>query len=129
MKRTFLIIPTIIVFVLVAGIISIPFIIKSNKTGNIIIGGDKDEHGCILSAGYSWNEKLKECVRPWEIENRTYCEDPRPEICTMEYIPVCGIYSKKIQCIKAPCGKTYSNGCSACSDEKVEYHTEGKCNE
>ena len=34
------------------------------------VGGDKDEYGCIGSAGYMWCETLQECVRPWE----TYCE-------------------------------------------------------
>jgi ABC-type amino acid transport substrate-binding protein len=29
-------------------------------------GSDRDEHGCIPSAGYSWCEPLQECIRPWE---------------------------------------------------------------
>jgi len=36
-----------------------------NKTLDIV-GGDKDEHGCIGSAGYSWCEPLQQCVRIWE---------------------------------------------------------------
>ncbi|MEN8210210.1 MAG: hypothetical protein ABFR31_00710 [Thermodesulfobacteriota bacterium] len=40
------------------------------------------------------------------------CEDPRPELCTMDYVPVCG------KLIDGSL-KTYSNGCSACSDKKV----------
>lgn len=31
-----------------------------------LVGGDRDEHGCILSAGYVWCEKLGKCIRPWE---------------------------------------------------------------
>jgi len=31
-----------------------------------LIGSDRDEHGCIPSAGYSWSEENQECVRPWE---------------------------------------------------------------
>ncbi|HNV12696.1 MAG TPA: hypothetical protein PK686_01665 [bacterium] len=31
-----------------------------------IVGGDKDEHGCIGSAGYSWCEPKNECLRIWE---------------------------------------------------------------
>lgn len=31
-----------------------------------LAGADKDEHGCILSAGYCWSEALKDCVRLWE---------------------------------------------------------------
>ncbi len=31
-----------------------------------LLGGDRDEHGCIGSAGYSWCEAKAECLRPWE---------------------------------------------------------------
>ena len=37
-----------------------------------IIGGDKDEHGCLIAAGYSWNSTLQQCVRSWEIDFRNY---------------------------------------------------------
>lgn len=29
-------------------------------------GADKDEHGCLPSAGYSWCEATSSCIRPWE---------------------------------------------------------------
>lgn len=31
-----------------------------------VVGGDKDEHGCIGSAGYVWCEEKSKCLRPWE---------------------------------------------------------------
>ena len=31
------------------------------------VGGDRDSHGCIGSAGYQWCEKRGECARIWEI--------------------------------------------------------------
>jgi hypothetical protein len=31
-----------------------------------IVGGDRDEHGCIGSAGYIWCEAKQECLREWE---------------------------------------------------------------
>ena len=31
-----------------------------------LVGGDKDEHGCIGSAGYEWCEGKQKCIRPWE---------------------------------------------------------------
>lgn len=31
-----------------------------------IVGGDRDEHGCIGSAGYSWCEVKGRCLREWE---------------------------------------------------------------
>jgi hypothetical protein len=30
------------------------------------VGGDRDEHGCIGSAGYSWCEEKQKCLRSWE---------------------------------------------------------------
>lgn len=30
------------------------------------IGGNTDTHGCLTSAGYSWDTTLSQCVRPWE---------------------------------------------------------------
>ncbi|KKR33108.1 MAG: hypothetical protein UT64_C0015G0020 [Candidatus Falkowbacteria bacterium GW2011_GWF2_39_8] len=30
------------------------------------LGGDRDEHGCIPSAGYSWCESSDRCIRAWE---------------------------------------------------------------
>ena len=31
-----------------------------------IVGGDRDAHGCIGSAGYSWCEAKQKCLRTWE---------------------------------------------------------------
>jgi len=31
-----------------------------------LLGGDRDEHGCIGSAGYSWCEAKAKCLRAWE---------------------------------------------------------------
>ncbi len=36
--------------------------------GGVVVGGDRDEHGCIGSAGYIWSEIDQQCVRPWEEE-------------------------------------------------------------
>ena len=48
------------------------------------------------------------------------CTQPRPQVCTMDYQPVCGIQADGTK-------KTYSNGCSACSDLKVIGYNEGEC--
>lgn len=34
--------------------------------GETIVGGDRDEHGCIGSAGYSWCAAKSKCLRSWE---------------------------------------------------------------
>jgi len=31
-----------------------------------LIGGQKDEHGCLIPAGYSWCESKQKCLRQWE---------------------------------------------------------------
>jgi len=31
-----------------------------------LIGGDIDEHGCLIAAGYSWCEVKQKCLRIWE---------------------------------------------------------------
>lgn len=31
-----------------------------------IVGNDKDIHGCIASAGYTWCESKNKCLRQWE---------------------------------------------------------------
>lgn len=43
-------------------------IVDNNTTtpSNNLPGGDKDEHGCIGSAGYSWCEVKNKCLRTWE---------------------------------------------------------------
>jgi hypothetical protein len=59
------------------------------------------------------------------------CSNPRPEICTREYKPVCAVVDTKVRCVKAPCPstikKTYSNSCTACSDNNVYEYSLGVC--
>ncbi|MBN2330548.1 MAG: hypothetical protein JXC85_01925 [Candidatus Aenigmarchaeota archaeon] len=33
-----------------------------------VIGGDKDEHGCLIAAGYLWCESKRKCLREWDEE-------------------------------------------------------------
>lgn len=40
-----------------------------------LIGGDRDEHGCIGSAGYTWSEVRKDCIRLFEKGIRTEAVD------------------------------------------------------
>lgn len=35
-------------------------------TTKVVLGNDKDENGCVTSAGYKWSLLRKECVRPFE---------------------------------------------------------------
>jgi hypothetical protein len=33
----------------------------------VVVGSDRDAHGCKASAGYRWCERENACVRPWEL--------------------------------------------------------------
>jgi hypothetical protein len=59
------------------------------------------------------------------------CKDPRPEMCTALYDPVCATRDTGIRCITAPCPsteqKTMGNSCSACNDPKVMSYVPGEC--
>lgn len=39
---------------------------SSGQSEEPMLGGDRDEHGCIPSAGYVWCEAKQKCLRPWE---------------------------------------------------------------
>lgn len=59
-----------------------------------------------------------------------YCSskaEERPQVCTMEYLGVCGWFYKNVTCIKYPCAITSSTSCTACSNTNVEYVTLGDC--
>lgn len=32
------------------------------------IGGERDGHGCLGPAGYSWDAEVGACIRPWELD-------------------------------------------------------------
>jgi hypothetical protein len=49
-----------------------------------------------------------------------HCVDPRPAVCTADYRLVCAT-------LNDGSSREYSNGCTACGDDKVESWVEGKC--
>jgi len=44
----------------------IPIVTQQISPTNPVIGGEKDEHGCLGPAGYSWCEVKNKCLRIWE---------------------------------------------------------------
>lgn len=50
----------------------------------------------------------------------TLCPEPRPEICTREYRPVCAQ-------MHSGGSKTYATGCTACADADVAGYGDGAC--
>ena len=63
----------------------------------------------------------------------TECKDPRPEMCTSEFRPVCGNIDTGTRCVTAPCPsneyKTASNACTACADKKIDGYWLSACPE
>ena len=65
----------IVIVVLIAGIAYLYFNRQANVPSPVsdnaassgkMVGSDRDAHGCIASAGYSWCEAQQRCLRPWE---------------------------------------------------------------
>lgn len=109
---------------------NIIFLAMSIEKTEPVVGGDKDEHGCIATAGYTWCESKQKCLRVWEEECPTLCTDEQrnADVCIEVYQPVCGWYDPdNVQCVTYPCAATYSNNCFACMDENVKYWTDGQC--
>ena len=52
----------------------------------------------------------------------TQCADPRPQVCTMEYNPVCVT-------LVAGGSKQYASPCNACADDAVSAYLPGSCPE
>ena len=48
------------------------------------------------------------------------CVDPRPQVCTMEYNPVCAVVSEGTH-------KQYSSPCNACADDAAKSYLPGAC--
>lgn len=40
---------------------------KTSESASLLVGGDRDAHGCIGSAGYLWCSREASCVRSWEL--------------------------------------------------------------
>ena len=70
------------------------------------------------------------CATAYDKENENYnepgaldlilCEEPRPQICTREYNPVCAKLHNGVS-------KTHSTGCTSCSDPDVVGYKMGAC--
>lgn len=52
-------------------IIGLLSILNVNVQSQGLVGGARDDHSCLISAGYTWCESSNSCIRQWE----TPCED------------------------------------------------------
>ena len=69
-----------------------------NMFSQILVGNQRDEHGCILDGGYRWCDSLKKCIRPWDTSCPVkMCKDSDAQLCRMMCPPKeCG----KDECVK-----------------------------
>ena len=61
MKKKFIYVTMFLVLILLV------IIVIQYKNQDKIIGGERDEYGCLGSAGYTYNENINACVREWEL--------------------------------------------------------------
>ncbi len=57
----------IIIFSVAVVLLMSIIVVRNGIHDEQIIGGERDSHGCLTPAGYSWNESLQVCLREWEI--------------------------------------------------------------
>lgn len=55
------------------------------QASDVMVGNDRDEHGCIGSAGYAWSELKQECIRTWEV-GIAMQNSQDPEASTVAYV-------------------------------------------
>ena len=86
------------------------------KVSSVLLMGLVLFAGCVSDEGFAGNVSTNTSEAALG-GNWTLCdEDNRPEVCTREYMPVCGDDNE-----------TYSNACIACSDDAVAAHRPGSC--
>lgn len=44
--------------------------VKAEETTEPIVGGDRDEHGCLGSAGQTWSELKQDCIQVFNVGQR-----------------------------------------------------------
>lgn len=59
MKKIILVIGALVVLVFVYWVVS--------KDAQTPIGGDRDDHGCLIAAGYSYSEEVGACLREFDM--------------------------------------------------------------
>ena len=84
---------------------------------SVFSGGSTPER--INSISDSATQKAGDRI---ESDTLDICSEPRPQMCTMDYRPVCA------QMMDGS-SKTYSNGCTSCSDPNVSGYRDGACEE
>jgi len=59
----------LMVGILIVVIMGIIVLLIFGSEGEPLIGGERDEHGCLVAAGYSWDRTIGACIRDWELDD------------------------------------------------------------
>ena len=93
------------------------FIISQVFTnGQILVGSQRDDHGCVLDGGYQWCESTSSCGRPWETPCPVIVVDPLPidEPCSNNQVrDDNGNCVNNLNNIPSNCA-TWFDGCNTC---------------
>lgn len=101
----------------------------SQQPGEPKVGGDRDEHGCIGSAGYQWCPSTQKCQRMWEEYCEEYAEQYRGGEEEEQQCYVQGCHGLDIECGTEPvgvCDAMYMAG-DFCRDFAECRMIEGEC--
>jgi len=72
-----------------------------------LIGGDTDENGCLVGAGYSFNQEVGACIREWELDE-SQRKAARLAVVVQSYYPVT---ITKVETLRCPgCFDVYLKG-------------------
>jgi hypothetical protein len=74
----------------------------------------------LLQAGGSADPEPQQTRQTERSPKVVQCMEPRPQICTMEYLPVCAD-------LRAGAKRSYASGCVACSDANVVGYRPDRC--
>lgn len=72
------------------------------------------------SGQFASNESSRAAGNKANGDSFTRCTEPRPQICTRDYRPVCAQ-------LQNGTSKTYATGCTACADSDVAGYVGGIC--
>ena len=82
------------------------------------VGGQQDDHGCMLGAGYQWCDTHQACERPWLLPCPDVVVDPMPPPVPMPVpypMPMPSLCPEVMCMMYCPTGVVIDeNGCSMC---------------
>jgi hypothetical protein len=89
----------IVLLVIIATLTAGFFLSIKDQHNENLIGGQTDEHGCLVAAGYSWNKDVKACIREWELNEN---QKKAAKIAVEYFNPMKGVTIKSVDVARCP---------------------------